>query len=166
MSLSKLWQIVKDSEGKPGVLQSTGSQRVGHDLATERQQCTYEKYYILHTHYSVQVSSVAQSCLTLCNPVDYQASLSFTISQSLLKLMCIESVMPSNHLILCRPFPFCLKSLLTSVSGLLAVQGTLKSLLSTTIKRHQFFFLLVGYFITIDSQSLHFLPLEWYHLYI
>ena len=32
-----------------------------------------------------------------------QASLSFTISQSLLKLMSIESVMPSNHLILCRP---------------------------------------------------------------
>ena len=32
-----------------------------------------------------------------------QAFLSFTISQSLLKLMCIESVMPSNHLILCCP---------------------------------------------------------------
>ena len=32
-----------------------------------------------------------------------QASLSFTISQSLLKLMSTESVMPSNHLILCRP---------------------------------------------------------------
>ena len=32
-----------------------------------------------------------------------QASLSFTISLSLLKLMFIESVMPSNHLILCRP---------------------------------------------------------------
>ena len=32
-----------------------------------------------------------------------QASLSFTISQSLLKLMFIKSVMPSNHLILCRP---------------------------------------------------------------
>ena len=31
-----------------------------------------------------------------------QASLSFTIYQSLLKLMSIESVMPSNHLILCR----------------------------------------------------------------
>ena len=30
-----------------------------------------------------------------------QASLSFTISQSLLKLMSIELVMPSNHLILC-----------------------------------------------------------------
>ena len=32
-----------------------------------------------------------------------QASLSFTISRSLLKLMSIESVMPSNRLILCRP---------------------------------------------------------------
>ena len=33
----------------------------------------------------------------------HQASLSFTISLSLPKLMSIESVMPSNHLILCRP---------------------------------------------------------------
>ena len=32
-----------------------------------------------------------------------QASLSITISQSLLKLMSIESVMPSNYLVLCRP---------------------------------------------------------------
>ena len=32
-----------------------------------------------------------------------QVSLSFTISQSLLKLMSIESLMPSNHLILCHP---------------------------------------------------------------
>ena len=31
-----------------------------------------------------------------------QVSLSFTLSWSLLKLMCLESVMPSNHLILCR----------------------------------------------------------------
>ena len=34
----------------------------------------------------------------------HQASLSFTISLSLLKLMSIESAMPSNHLILCCPF--------------------------------------------------------------
>ena len=40
---------------------------------------------------------------TLCNPMDWKASLSFTISWSLLKLMSIESVMPSNHLILCHP---------------------------------------------------------------
>ena len=89
-----------------------------------------------------------------------QASLSFTISQSLLKLMSIESVMPSNHLILCHPL-LILPSIFTSIrvfsnesalhirspkyllsneySGsisfrvdwfdLLAVQGTLKSLL-------------------------------------
>ena len=34
----------------------------------------------------------------------HQASLSFTVSQSLFKLMFIELVMPSNHLILCHPF--------------------------------------------------------------
>ena len=38
-----------------------------------------------------------------------QASLSFTNAWSLLKLMSIQSVMPSNHLILCRPFS-CLQS--------------------------------------------------------
>ena len=36
----------------------------------------------------------------------HQASLSFTISQNLLSLMSIESVMPSNHLILCHPLLF------------------------------------------------------------
>ena len=35
-----------------------------------------------------------------------QASLSFAISQSLLKLISIEPAMPSNHLILCRPLLF------------------------------------------------------------
>ena len=35
-----------------------------------------------------------------------QAFLSFTISQNLIKLMFIESVMPSNHLILCHPLVF------------------------------------------------------------
>jgi len=39
-----------------------------------------------------------------------QASLSFTISQKLLKLMSIESVMPSNHLVLCHTFSSCLRS--------------------------------------------------------
>ena len=55
---------------------------------------------------SVQFSSVAQSCPTLETPwtAACQASLSITNSQSLLKLMSIESVMQSNHLILCPPF--------------------------------------------------------------
>ena len=53
----------------------------------------------------LQFSSVTQSCPTLCNPMitARQASLSITNSQSLLKPMPIESVMPSSHLILCRP---------------------------------------------------------------
>jgi len=52
-----------------------------------------------------QFSSVAQSCPTLCDPMDCSTPglLSITNSQSLLKLMSIELVMPSNHLILCHP---------------------------------------------------------------
>ena len=50
------------------------------------------------------LSSVAQLCL-FAPPwtAAHQASLSISNSQSLLKLMSIESVMPSNHLILCHP---------------------------------------------------------------
>ena len=46
--------------------------------------------------------------------VAHQASLSITISWSLLKLMFIELVMPSNHLILCRPL-FFLPSIFPSI---------------------------------------------------
>ena len=68
-----------------------------------------------HDHYEVclrnirifQFSSATQSCPTLCDPMDcvMPASLSITSSWNLLKLMSVESVMPSNHLILCRPLP-------------------------------------------------------------
>ena len=51
--------------------------------------------------------SAAKQCLTLCDPSTWtavpQASLSLTISRSLPKFISVESVMPSNHLILCRP---------------------------------------------------------------
>ena len=62
--------------------------------------------------------SVARSCPTLCNPwtAARQASQSFPISQSWLKLMSIESVMPWNHLILCCPLLLCLQSFPTSGS--------------------------------------------------
>ena len=50
---------------------------------------------------AVQFSSVAQSCPTLCDPMDCQVSLSITNSQGLLKLMSVESEMSSNHLIFC-----------------------------------------------------------------
>ena len=113
--------------------------------------------------------SVTQSCLTICDPMKaaWQASLSFTTSKSLLKLMSIQLVIPSNHLILCHPllllpailpstrvfpnesvlritwpkywsFSFSLSpsneysgliSFRTDKLDLLAIQGTLKSLL-------------------------------------
>ena len=49
--------------------------------------------------------SVSKPCLTLCDPwtAACQASLSSSISWSLPKFTSIESVMPSNHLILCCP---------------------------------------------------------------
>ena len=57
--------------------------------------------------HSVQFSSVQSlSCVLLLRShwiAARQASLSITNSWSLPKLMCIESMMPSNHLILCRP---------------------------------------------------------------
>ena len=69
----------------------------------------YEKHLaiqsVFNTQHLIQFSSVAQSCpilLTLWTAA-HQASLSITNSRSLLKLMFIKSVMPSNHLILCRP---------------------------------------------------------------
>ena len=54
---------------------------------------------------SVPFSSVAQSCLTLCDPMNHSTPGLAVHHQlpSLPKLMCIESVMPSNHLILCHP---------------------------------------------------------------
>ena len=67
---------------------------------------------------NLSVSSVAQSCPTLWDPMDAarQASLSITNFRSLLKLMFIESVMPLNHLDhlsdrgFVVPFSFCLQS--------------------------------------------------------
>ena len=53
---------------------------------------------------SVQFSHSVVSDSVTPWTVASQASLSITTSWSLLKLMSIESVMPSNHLILCRPF--------------------------------------------------------------
>ena len=66
-----------------------------------RYQCLFESSDIS------QFSSVAQSYPTICNHTkcSSQASLPKTNSQ-LLKLMSIESVMPSNHLIFCRPLLF------------------------------------------------------------
>ena len=61
--------------------------------------CTLLKKEIPH------ISSVTQSCPTLCDTMDCSTPCppSITNSQSLLEHMCIELVVPSNHLILCCP---------------------------------------------------------------
>ena len=131
---------------------------------------------------TLQFSSVPQSCLTPWTAAR-QASLSITNSQSLLRLMSIEMVMPSNHRILCHTllFPLSISPSIRVFSNesavrirwpkywsfsfnispsnehpelisfrmdwldLLAVQGTLKSLLQhhsskgEFFRKHQFF---------------------------
>ena len=73
-------------------------------------------HFLLHDHYllaftyslysCVHFSSVAQSCPTLCDPMN-RSMPGLPVHhqfQSSLRLTSIESVMPSSHLILCRPF--------------------------------------------------------------
>ena len=68
---------------------------------------SYLQFWISKMHFffaSVQFSSVTQSCLTLCHPMDCSTP-GFPVLHhllELLKLMSIESVMPSKHLILCH----------------------------------------------------------------
>ena len=72
---------------------------------------TNKMWYIHTMEYSVQFSSVAQSCPTLCDRM-YCSTPGFPVLhylQSVLRFMSTESVMLSNHLILCRPL------LLTSI---------------------------------------------------
>ena len=70
------------------------------------------KMYSLTAKLPIQSNSVTQSCPTLCDPMDCSIP-GFLVhhpSQSLLKLMFIELVMPSSHLISCVPFSSCLQS--------------------------------------------------------
>ena len=84
-------------------------------LTQHQQLCQSESLnlLILATVLNLQIARIMISVVVhlLCciwafatpRTAENQASLSFTISQSLLRLMSIESVMPSSHLILCRP---------------------------------------------------------------
>ena len=144
----------------------------------------------------IQFSSVAQSCLNRCDPMNRSTpGLPVTNSQSLLKLMSIESVTPSSHLILCHPLlllppipprirVFSMSQLVASGGqsiqrfsfsptpskehqglishrmdwlDLLAVQGTLKSLLQYHSSKASFF----GTQLSSQSNShIHTRPLE------
>ena len=72
----------------------------GNGLGLMRSGATQQEVFMLLFSYSVLSNSATPWTAA------HQASLSFTISQSLLKLMFIESVMPSNHLVLCCPLLF------------------------------------------------------------
>ena len=91
--------------GRPGVLRFMGSQRVVHDWATELNWIELKCETIIAWHRIPQrtisqLLSHVQLFVTLCTAA-HQTSMSITNSRSLLKLMSIELVMPSNHLILC-----------------------------------------------------------------
>ena len=83
--------------GNPGMLQSMESQRVEPDWATELNWTE-----LMHLFSLVQSLSPVRLFVTP-RTAACQASLSISNSRSLLKLMSFESVMPSNHLILCCP---------------------------------------------------------------
>ena len=70
--------------------------------------------------------------------VALQASLFSTISQSLLRFMSIESVMLSNHFILCHPFSLCLQSFPASVSFPINQLSVSDKVLELQLQ-HQFF---------------------------
>ena len=100
------WEIC--TQVKKQQLELDIEQQTGSKLGKEHIKAVYwHLAYLTYMRSSVQFSSVSQSCLTATPwTAACQASLSITNSQSLLKLMSIESVMTSNHLILCRPLLF------------------------------------------------------------
>ena len=80
----------------------------GNDLAIQYPVVTRIETRVTKTPGETFVSSVQFSCSVVSDsgtpwPEGRQASMSVTSSRGLLKLMSIESVMPSNHLILCHP---------------------------------------------------------------
>ena len=81
-----------------------------YDLIKSSEQSRRDRYYCPHFY----CCSVAK-CPTLWDPMDCGTP-SFPVLQSLLKLMSIELVMPSNHLILCSPFSSCPQSFSSSGS--------------------------------------------------
>ena len=86
------------------------------NLRVESEGIEITQSWFSTSSYSRQFISVTQSCPTLFYPwsAALQVSLSITKAWSLLKLMSIESVMPSNHLILCCPL-LLLPSVLPSI---------------------------------------------------
>ena len=92
-----IWQMKLSFTNLPRVNQTV---RIQIQICFTLKTCFYYISYLSVT--SVQLLSHVQH-LAIPWTAAHQASLSITSSQSLQKLMSTESVMPSNHLILCRP---------------------------------------------------------------
>ena len=111
----KIPMVFFTEEGKNNLkismeLQVTSDSQSNLEKEQSKSKCDSQFQTILETYSNLnnmdQFCSDAQSCPTLCDPMDCSmpGSLSITNSQSLLKLMSIESVMPSHYLTLCHPF--------------------------------------------------------------
>ena len=135
-SSTQAWKI--PWTGEPGGLPSIGLHRVRHywsDLAagavvlqccvsfllysSQSASCIHIPHSFTFIQLITYISSIQFSFSVMSNSVTswtaaHQVSLSITNSQSLLKLMSIKLVMPSNHLILCRPL-LLLPSVFTSI---------------------------------------------------
>ena len=111
-----LWEISSRWEGQAGFL----------PRGRQNPQTTFNDSPVLECGLLLLCCSVVSNSETPSTAA-CQTSLSFAISQSLLKLMSIESLMPSNHPILCQPFLLLLQSFPASgsfpVSQLFASRG-------------------------------------------
>ena len=110
--------------------------------------------------------SVSKLCPALCDPMNcstpHQASLPFSISWSLLKLMSVELVIPSNRLIPCVPFSSCLQSFPASgslqLSWLFASCGqSIGASTSASVLPMKDFNMLSGFVIAFLPRSKHLL---------
>ena len=112
---------------------------VGHwqiFLIYNHQELTKVLFFSPLSLYSFVVQLLSHVCLfTTAWTAAYQASLFFTISRSLLKLMAMESIMPSNHLIFC-----CLLLLLPTIFPSIRIFSN-QSALCISIKRKSCSFL-------------------------
>ena len=82
---------------------ATGLEKVNFHSKPKERQC--QRMFKTAQLHSSQFSSAAQSCPTICDPMN-RSMPGLPVHHQLPespKLMCIELVMPSSHLILCRP---------------------------------------------------------------